>query len=345
MQRFDLIVPQNIENLFVGLLSFNKVIRLKSLLSLQNLPNLLMYSTSLAFLRKQVQKFKPDVILAETSKVGLIASVVAKESHIPCVVDEHGLTFAEAIGLNQKNWQKVMYMEIEALRNSDHILVVSKRMRDYIEQKIQIPQSKMTVVPNGSNQQRVHAVYEVPLKVIYAGGLVYWEKVHDFINIAQQADPKKFRFFLAGDGPLRTPLLEEINRKKVPITYLGPIPKLRIFTFLSKMQIGVAPSTKDLTRQVASPIKVFDYMAAGLPVVTPRIGDWGDLVNNEDCGIALEDDSIKKYLEALDVLTDKSIWNKKSLNAINAIDKKYSWNNSLQPLVNLLQNTEWRLDS
>jgi len=339
VQRFDLLVPQNLENLFVGFFSLNKIFRLKPFFSSFNFPDLLIYSTSLEFLRKQVQKIKPDVILAETSKVGLIASIVAKEFRIPCVVDVHGLTFAEAVGSKQKNWRGIIHMEIEALENSNHIVVVSKKMRDYIIKKMRIAGAKIIVAPNGSNPQEVHAVYSKPLRIIYAGGFAYWEKIHDFVEIAKRANPQKFEFYLAGDGPLRNELLRKIKKENIAITYLGSIPKPRIFSVLSKMQVGIAPSTKDLTRQVASPVKIFDYLAAGLPVVTPKIGDWGDLIADEDCGMALEDDSIEEYLKALDTLADECTWNEKSLNAIKVIDDKYSWNKALQPLKNLLSSS------
>jgi glycosyltransferase involved in cell wall biosynthesis len=343
VQRFDLLVPQNLKNLFVGFFSLNKIFRFKSFFSSLHFSDFLIYSTSLEFLRKQVQQIKPDVILAETSKVGLIASVIAKEYSIPCVVDVHGLIFAEAFGSKQKNWRGIIHMEIEAFKNSDYIVVVSKKMRDYIIKKMRISEIKIIVAPNGSDPQEFHATYSKPLRVIYAGGFTYWEKVHDFIEIAKRANPQKFEFYLAGDGPLRNELLGKIKKENIAITYLGSIPKQKIFRVLSKMQIGIAPSTKDLTRQVASPVKIFDYLSIGLPVVTPRIGDWGDLIADEDCGIALETDSIAEYLKALDEIADEIVWTKKSLNALKVIAEKCSWSKALLPLTCLLSSVKTQL--
>jgi len=119
---------------------------------------------------------------------------------------------------------------------------------------------------------------------------------------------------------------------------LGYIPRQKIFSTLSTMQIGMAPSTRDLARIVASPIKVFDYMASGLPVITPKIGDWGKIIEEEDCGIALEDDNPKSYEEALNMLAQQDVWTTKSKNAINIIKEKYNWDNLLRPLANLISN-------
>jgi len=297
----------------------------------------LQLNSSINSLKRTIQRTNPDVVLAETSSVGWIATYVCNELSTPCIVDCHGLVFAETKGKGYDNWRQVKRFEKETFTKCDYLSVVSKRMKDYIQRKFGIPANKIIITPNGTRPQHFTAQYKSPLKAIYAGTFAYWERVHDFLDLAKQAN-QKIKFYMAGAGPLKKQLLKKIEKEKIPVTYLGYIPRQKIFATLSKMQIGIAPSTKDLTRVVASPIKVFDYMASGLPVITPRIGDWGDLINDEDCGIALDDDSIEKYLEALNILAGKDTWTRKSLNAIRVIEEKHSWDKALQPLVNLLSN-------
>jgi len=334
--RFDLLSPRNSKNIFMAFFYLNRTIRSRQYFSISNLSNALIDSISFGFLHKQILRIKPNVILAETSAVGFIASIIAKEHGITCITDMHGLTFAEAIGLKRKNWQETFYRDVRALQRSDRVIVVSKKMKDYINSKWAIPISKIIVIPNGTNPQQHIASYSFPLHVIYAGGFAYWEKIDDFIEIARHADKNKFKFFLAGDGPLRDKILETIKKENIPITYLGHIPNKKIFSILSRMQIGVAPSTRDLARQVASPVKIYDYLAAGLPVITPNIGDWGNLIINKNCGVALDDDSIQEYLNALDLMTIREFWNKKASNAIEAVTSECSWDKALRPLVDCL---------
>jgi glycosyltransferase involved in cell wall biosynthesis len=336
VQRYDLLVPSNLKNLLVSILSLKNPYRLESTFSFPDILDFVIFNISLEFLRKKVRMVMPDIILAETSKVGLITSIVSNEFLIPCIVDVHGLTFAEAIGLKQKNWQHVMRIEIEALENCSHVVVVSRKMKDYLTKKMGISKAKIIVALNGSEPQTFHAEYSKPLNVIFAGGFTYWEKVQDFVEVAKQANPQEFKFYLAGDGPSRNELLEKIKKENIPVAYLGHIPKQRIFAVLSKMQVGIAPSTMDLARQVASPIKIFDYMASGLPVITPNIGDWGQIIRQENCGIALDNDSTENYVKALNALAQEDIWKAKSRNAIKAIQEKYYWAKVLEPITNLL---------
>jgi len=294
------------------------------------------FNISLNFLTRIFQKLKPNLVLAETSILGWAASKAAKKLSIPCIVDVHGLAFAEARGWGRKNWQQLMSLEKEVFEKCDYLIIVSKKMREYLSKEFKIPNKKMIVAPNGSEVQESIAKYEIPLKVIYAGNFSYWEKVYDFLDMAKYADQKTFRFYLAGAGLMKNQLIEKIKKEKIPIKYLGYIPRQKIHMLLEKMQVGIAPSTKDLARQVASPIKVFDYMASGLPVVTPRIGDWGDIIEKEDSGIALSDDSIENYLKALDILTHENIWTIKSINAVKCVKEKYNWDKAFKPIMDLL---------
>jgi glycosyltransferase involved in cell wall biosynthesis len=294
------------------------------------------FNLSLNHLIRALHVLKPDVLLAETSKIGWITTIAAKKFSIPCIIDVHGLAFAEAKGWKQRNWQQIMNLEKEAFENCDHLIVVSEKMKEYLSKEFKIPNKKMTVAPNGSDSQQSVAKYEHPLRVIYAGVFSYWEKVNDFLAIAKQADPHTFKFHLAGTGPMKNQLIKRIQDEKIPINYLGYIPRQEIYKLLAQMQIGIAPSTKDLVRQVASPIKIFDYMASGLPVITPKIGDWGEIIKQENCGIALDDDTTENYVKALNMLAQENIWTTQSKNAIRAIHEKYNWAKVLEPITNLL---------
>jgi hypothetical protein len=105
---------------------------------------------------------------------------------------------------------------------------------------------------------------------------------------------------------------------------------------MTRMQIGIAPSTRDIARLVAFPIKVLDYMSCGLPVLAPRVGDWGQMVEAEDCGIALTNDSFENYVDALGVLKGEEVWQEKSNNGLRAIRERYSWKRVLLPLYDLI---------
>jgi len=277
-----------------------------------------------------------DVILAETSLVGWLTLDLCKRSSTPLIVDVHGLAGAEAKGNNEKSWHIKKILEADAFKSCTHLLVVSDKMKEHIIRHFKIHNDKISVIYNGAGPQKLKAEFNHPLKVVYAGVFAYWERVDDYLEIAKRANSNDFKFYLAGAGPMKKHVLARIKREKIPIKYLGYMPRSKMLKVMSKMQVGIAPSTKDTARLVAFPIKVLDYMSCGLPVVAPSVGDWGKMIKTEDCGIALNNDSIENYVKALNTLAQKNIWIRKSKNAIKSIDEKYNWKKVLEPLVKLL---------
>lgn len=277
-----------------------------------------------------------DVILAETSLIGWLTLELCKRSSMPLIVDVHGLAGAEAKGYNEKSWHIKEILEAEVFKSCTHLLVVSNKMKEHIAYYFDIPHNKMHVVYNGANLQKTKAEFNHPLKVIYAGNFAYWERVNDYLEIAKKANPSDFKFYLAGSGSMKKHILARIKRENIPIKYLGYLPRSEMLKIMSKMQIGIAPSTKDTARLVAFPIKVLDYMSCGLPVIAPNVGDWGKMIETEDCGIVLKEDSIDSYLKALEALKRKSVWQDKSNKGTQAIKIKYNWNRVLSPLKSLM---------
>jgi len=335
INRHYLLTLNGLKNTFLNF-NFSNKLNIPLSFNCKSIFRYLEFNVSLNFLIRVLRKFKPRVILGEGSTVGYVISIAAKKFSIPCIVDIHGLAFAEEKGKGYENWQELMEIEKRVFQTCDHLIVVSKRMKKYVSKIFGVTDKKIIVASNGSDIRGSFAKYKIPLKIIYAGTFSYWEKVNDFLNIAKEANSRLFKFYLAGEGPLKASLIKRIKREKIPIKYLGYIPAQDIHKLLVRMQIGIAPSTKDLARQVASPIKVFDYMASGLPVITPRVGDWGDIIEIEDCGIALNNDDIENYLNALYILAQESIWTNKSKNAIKCIKEKYNWIKVLEPLTSII---------
>ncbi len=326
---------EDVGKFLVSLLPIHKLrpydIRTRRLVS-----NFLNLNITKNFLDPIARRSDFDLILAETSPVGWLTLKSFKKSPKPLVLDVHGLAGSEAKGTGDKSWHLKEILEAELFKSCSHLLTVSEKMKEHITCTYKISESKVSVIYNGAYPQAHQATFNHPLKVVYAGLFAYWERVDDYLDIAKKANSSDFKFYLAGLGPMKKHILTRIRKERIPIRYLGYVPRSTMLTVMSKMQIGIVPSTKDLARLVAFPIKVLDYMSCGLPVIAPRVGEWGRLLETEDCGIALEDDSIGEYIAALETMRRKDVWQQKSNNGVQAIKIKYDWNTVLLPLKNLI---------
>jgi len=330
LNRVNIRSLEGMKEIFSSLLPFN-------LLKQSSLEPLTYINFSLALnsLNKIIKKREFNVILTEQTNItGWIGLRVAQKASISCIVDVHGLAGEEKKGSGNKHWGVTEALENNILSQCDYLLAVSDSMKKFIVSRYNKNPNTVSIVSNGADILPYSAKFNFPLRVIYAGSFRYWEKISDYLEIAKNADRSSFKFYLL--GPPEKKILSRIKQENIPIRYLGYVSRQEALRIMSNMQVGIAPSTRDIARIVASPIKILDYMSCGLPVITPRIGDWGRMIETEDCGIALEKDTIENYINALETMNCKEIWQNKSNNGIYAIKSKYNWDNVLLPLKNLI---------
>jgi len=291
-------------------------------------------------LEKKIEEFKPDIVWAEGILQGSIAVDTVPEG-VQTLVDIHGLASAEYAEnpntpLSDTYLNYLYNAESNVFHHSTWLVAVSGHMKDYILGINNVKKkAKVIVIPNGADPQQRIAKFTSPLRVVYGGIFAFWEDLDTFVDMA--VSDEKRMYYMLGDGPMKPHITERIKNEETGINYLGYRNREMTLQTFANMSVGVAPTTKNTTRHVASPIKVFDYMACGLPVVTVDFGEWGKIVAKNGCGIATKNSDSREFLSALDQMSDQKTWKQMSSNAIEFIKRKYSWETLLEPAEKVLQ--------
>lgn len=97
-------------------------------------------------------------------------------------------------------------------------------------------------------------------------------------------------FVLLGDGVEKQKLIAEAARRKLMnVRFMDPIPKSEMPALLGAADAGLhVLADVPMFRYGVSPNKLYDYMAAGLPVITNTPGETAELVRRANAGIAVE---------------------------------------------------------
>lgn len=115
-------------------------------------------------------------------------------------------------------------------------------------------------------------------------------------------DPRT-RLLLVGDGPERIAIETELRLRGLADAAFvtGPVAPDEVPRYLASMDAGVAPYPPDESFYF-SPLKVYEYMAAGLPVVASRLGSLVTLLENGACGMLVSPGDPAAFADAFGVL-------------------------------------------
>ncbi|GMV02057.1 MAG: glycosyltransferase family 4 protein [Burkholderiaceae bacterium] len=192
------------------------------------------------------------------------------------------------------------------------LIAVSAGVADYLA-GFDPGRGRIHVVGNGVNPQRFRAVrpaWDVlrdprPPVVGFLGTLKPWHGVETLIDAFAllRRSAGAAQLSIVGDGPLRADLGARIGRLGLcgHTRFSGALAPERVPLALAEMDIGVAPypARDDF---YFSPLKIVEYMAAGLPVVTTRVGPLADMVRHGVEGLLVAPDDPRALADALAVL-------------------------------------------
>lgn len=176
------------------------------------------------------------------------------------------------------------------------VIAVSEGVAGYLD-RFPGTRGRVHVVPNGVDPSRfpeglAPSLPRTPgtFTVGFLGTLKAWHGIPHLVDAFDDLSRKEpgCRLLVVGDGPERGPLEEDLRARGLhsAVTLTGAVRPEEVPGLLASMDAAVAPypSRDDF---YFSPLKVFEYMAAGLPVAASRIGQIADLIRDGETGILL----------------------------------------------------------
>ena len=150
---------------------------------------------------------------------------------------------------------------------------MSDPVRRWVERLV--PGCRAATVPNGVSLERIRPSREDPggVVVVFVGTLKPWHGVDDLLRAAAMARaPWSLR--IIGDGPQMPALRALAGGLGLDVDFRGAVPPEDVPAHLAGAALGVAPypDLGGADEQYFSPLKVLEYLAAGLPVVASAVG-------------------------------------------------------------------------
>lgn len=269
----------------------------------------------------------------------------AKRNGIPIILEVNEISGIKRVrGQILKNIAKKI--EVNNFKQASVIVVVS----EFLKQKIAeegVSSEKIQVVPNGVNPEvfspdvdasGIIAKYNLVGKVVigFVGGFVEWhnfELLFESFKEASAHSSKNLCLLLLGDGHLRKELESNVLSLNIAnkVIFAGKVSHEEVPAYIKAMDVCVIPQSNEFR----SPIKLFEYMIMGKPVVAPKLPPIQMVVKENIEAVLFNSKGRNELAEKISLLSDdEELRSKIGLKAREKVMRYYLWENNADIILN-----------
>ncbi len=242
-------------------------------------------------LSRVVRDFKPDIIYERYNLFYIAGALLARRRRMPFYVEVNSPLAEErrregGLGL----LRVARAMERFVWKGADRIAAVTGVLGDIIAAH-GAPRERIEIVPNGTDIDQFMAVQDRPrddgtVVLGFIGFMRRWYGLDGLLHAVARHGDGRVRLLIVGDGPA-LPDLQRLAGKlglASRVRFTGLAERAAIPGLLSEMDIVMQPKVV----QYASPLKVFEYMAAGRAIVAPDQPNIREILDHGQTALLFE---------------------------------------------------------
>jgi len=200
------------------------------------------------------------------------------------------------------------------------------------------PKDRTTVIQNFPISDELVApdalpYAERPTLVAYVGSITRVRGLEEMVR-AVQALPEGLGAELALGGPFHPAALEEEVRGAPRVQVLGYLGRKEVASLLGRARVGLVVLHPVRKYVESYPTKLFEYMAAGVPVVASDFPVWREIVEEAGCGLVVDPHDADALAEAVRwLLEHPAEAEAMGARGREAVRERYSWDGEAERLL------------
>lgn len=305
----------------------------------------LIYNFIAAKKMKAIVDSKSIDLIYERSAFFMYAGArLAREKNIAYVVEVNEVAGEDRVR-KQFFVNQAIKIEQEVFQQADAIIVVSSFLKEKIE-KLGIDGEKIQVVPNAADPsvfapenciRDIRAEIGIQSETViigFIGWFVAWHNFELLIKSLRSLKELNVSLMLVGDGPLKEEILSTAKKWGVDgnIIFSGAAKYINIPEYVNAMDICVIPGSN----AYRSPIKLFEYMIMGRPVIAPRLEPIEYIVQDDEHALLFESDDLESLIRVLSTLvSDTSRRERIGAAARKLVLERHLWAHNAQKIIDI----------
>lgn len=309
-------------------------------------------------LLRRFENDPPDFIYERASLYATAGVSLAKQFGVPLILELNAPLAVEQAAYRATGFGELAaHAERWTLTHADAVVVVSSELGKHVK-SLGVKPGKIHVIPNGVNPALFHPVnggarhsvgaggmrgkngaHGVPRPALgFVGGLRPWHGVEilpELLARLQKRHPGT-RLVIAGDGQLRGELERAFAKRGLQklVTITGLLLHKDVPNVIRQFDIALAPYPKHDHDFYFSPLKLFEYMACGIPVVAAKLGQITETVRHGKTGWLYPPGNLNALTASCErLLDDEPLRRKLGMAAATLIHNKFTWDGNAARVV------------
>ena len=284
---------------------------------------------------KEIIECKPDIIHANDLNALLPAYIAAKKIGSKVIYDTHEI-FLENNFIYKSVLLRFFWGIVEKLLINKVSLVVcvSNAAAEYLSGKYNI--KRPMVVTNCVRKHNIALINKAPKFEVLNHGLFYEGRGYDLmIDAAKLLPNPEICYLLRGYGKMEEQLKQTVQDSDLNnVRFAPPVKVHELISSAESSHVGLAITIPYcLNFKLSDSNKLFEYAAAGLPVIMSDIPEHRYLNNKYNFGIILKENTPEALNEAVSRLfNDSELYNVLSQNALK-FSSQVNWENEFNKLI------------
>lgn len=290
-----------------------------------------------------VEEEKPDLIYERYSPFSAAGGITARHLSVPHILEVNAPLAEQGKQYRKQALQEASeLMEKTAFAQAGFIVTLTHQLKEWLQDQ-GISEKKIFVRPCGVDETLFSPKGEVlkgelqdKFVLGFVGSLKPWHDIDLLSGLMRAlADDPKYHLLVVGDGPMA----ESVRKlqKELPgrVTLTGAVAQETVPAYIRAMDVALAPYP-NLDLFYFSPLKVFEYMACGRPLVATGIGQLNELIRHGETGWLVPPGGPERWAEAVKRLeADRSLREALGKQARKEAVEQHTWEKRAASFIDL----------